>query len=103
MATTTALDAACACGHAKACHRAAMEWGQRVWETCRHCGCHRFAAGTGAAEPQPDEPEVLDQQERWACRACGARYGRNYTDHECGPLTPVTVTIAVREPAEVAR
>lgn len=96
MATTTVLDAACGCGHVKGCHRGALRWGQKVWEACRHCSCAEFTAGS----PRPSaEPEVLDRQERWACRACGARYGRNYTDHACGPLTPVTVTIAVREVA----
>lgn len=95
MATTNALDAACGCGHAKACHRAGLRWGQKVWETCRHCHCDQFVAGTGPTAT-PDAPEVLTSYEAWACRGCGARYSRPYTDHECGPLTPVTVTIAVR-------
>ncbi|OKI47206.1 hypothetical protein [Micromonospora sp. CB01531] len=101
MATPTCLDTICTCGCAKACHRAALRWGQKTWEKCRHCDdCQEFTSGP--ARRRPPEPEVLDRQERWACRACGARYGKPYGDHECGPLTPVTVTIAVRTP-EVAR
>jgi hypothetical protein len=37
---------------------------------------------------------VLSRQDRYLCETCGARYGQPFTDHEHGPLTPVTVTIA---------
>ncbi len=103
MKTTTALDAACAscaCGGVKSCHRTEMRWGERVRTGCRHCECPAFIPGT--PPPAPPGPEVLDQQHRWACLRCGARYGIRYTDHPCGPLTPVTVTITVR-PLEEAR
>jgi hypothetical protein len=36
--------------------------------------------------------DVLAQHQRWLCEACGARYGKPYTDHPCGQLTPITVT-----------
>ncbi|MBM0203494.1 hypothetical protein JNW90_10495 [Micromonospora sp. STR1s_5] len=99
LRAATGLDApcgTCTCpGGVRACHRQLMEWGQKVPGPCRHCDCTRHTPGR-ARTPDPT-PEVLDEQHRWACRACGARYGRNYTDHPCGPLTPVTVTITVRE------
>lgn len=97
MATTTALDAvcgSCTCGGVKGCHRTEMRWGERVRTGCRHCGCPSFTEGT--PPPALAAPEVLDQQHRWACRKCGARYGHPHNDHGCGPLTPVTVTITVR-------
>jgi hypothetical protein len=40
------------------------------------------------------ERNVLASHQRYLCETCGARYGIAYTDHEHGPLTPVTVTIA---------
>lgn len=49
------------------------------------------------AEPLPDEPEVLGQYDAYACVDCAA--GELYTDHTCGPLLPVTVTITVRQEA----
>jgi hypothetical protein len=36
--------------------------------------------------------DVLAQHQRWLCETCGARYGKPYTDHPCGQLTPITVT-----------
>jgi hypothetical protein len=42
--------------------------------------------------------QVINRYEAYACEQCGARYGRAYTDHGCGPLASVTVTIA-RRPA----
>jgi hypothetical protein len=39
------------------------------------------------------ERDVLASHQRYLCETCGARYGIAYTDHEHGPLTPVTVTI----------
>ncbi|WP_141725496.1 hypothetical protein [Micromonospora pallida] len=69
--------------------------GREVLGGCRHCTtCATFTAGAAPA-PVPG-PEVLTAYESYACRACGARYSRPYGDHECGPLTPVTVTITVR-------
>lgn len=102
MATTTALDAICGCGCPKGCHRTEMRWGERVRTGCRHCQCPSFTEGDPAAPATPAAPEVLTAYTAWACRGCGARYSKPYTDHKCGPLTPVTVTIAVRTP-EVAR
>jgi hypothetical protein len=40
---------------------------------------------------------VLAAYDAWACEGCGSRYWIAYTDHPCGPLTPVTVTITRRE------
>lgn len=37
---------------------------------------------------------VISQLTRYLCETCGARYGQPFTDHEHGPLTPVTVTVA---------
>jgi hypothetical protein len=37
---------------------------------------------------------VLTQHTRYLCETCGARYSKNYTDHEHGELTSVTVTVA---------
>lgn len=39
-------------------------------------------------------PPVIAEHVRYLCETCGSRYGQPYTDHEHGPLTPVTVTIA---------
>lgn len=40
---------------------------------------------------------LVDAYDAWLCGVCGARYGQIYTDHACGPLTAVTVTITARE------
>jgi hypothetical protein len=51
----------------------------------------------GPAGAVPAGP-VLTAYDAWACEGCGSRYWIAYTDHPCGPLTPVTVTIS-RRPA----
>ena len=90
-------DTACICGCARACHRRAQEWGTTVYGPCRHCaGCERFAVGTPTPTAATVGPVVLSAYDAWACEACGARYGRRF-DHECGPLTPVVVTVTRRE------
>jgi chromosome segregation ATPase len=48
----------------------------------------------GRAEAIDAFVTVLSRQDRYLCETCGARYGQPFTDHEHGPLTPVTVTIA---------
>lgn len=101
----SAVDEPCGrCGCAKGCHKRGMRWGQTVYGQCRHhlhCPEH-LPPGTeiepGAErEPAPNGPEVLESYPSWACERCGSRYGRNYRDHPCGPLTPVIVTITRRE------
>lgn len=92
--TTTTLDLACTCGCAKACHRRAMQWGQTVYTSCRHHpGCEQFTSA-GTAAPMP---EALAAYDAYACLACGSRYHQPYTDHPCGPLVPVIVTITRRQ------
>lgn len=39
---------------------------------------------------------VLGSYDAFACEACGSRYSQPFTDHGCGPLTPVTVTITTK-------
>lgn len=56
--------------------------------------CRRWRELTGVPEPV-----VLGSYDAWLCQSCGARYGQRYTDHPCGPLVPVTVTITRRETA----
>jgi hypothetical protein len=93
-------DVFCTCGCFRECHRVAMEWGERVRTACRHCRCERFVEG--AAPPPKDPlptPPALAAYEAYACPECGARYGQRFTDHDCGPLVPVTVTITRREVA----
>jgi len=98
MATATTLDAVCACGHTKACHRSALQWGQKVPTSCRHCLCAAYADVDQPARAA--DREVLTSYEAHACRSCGARYGQPYDDHACGPLTPVVVTVtALLDPA----
>lgn len=46
--------------------------------------------------PPPAAVRVLGSYEAYACEACGSRYHLNHRDHECGRLTPVTVTITTR-------
>jgi DNA repair exonuclease SbcCD ATPase subunit len=46
--------------------------------------------------------DALDRQHRFLCKACGARYGKPYPDHEHGPLTPVTVLIIEEQGAPPA-
>ncbi|MFI7072080.1 hypothetical protein [Micromonospora sediminicola] len=38
--------------------------------------------------------QVIGRYTAHACLTCGARYGLPFTDHGCGPLVPVVVTIA---------
>ncbi|MEU4590029.1 hypothetical protein [Micromonospora aurantiaca (nom. illeg.)] len=38
--------------------------------------------------------QVIGRYTAHACLNCGARYGLPFTDHGCGPLVPVVVTIA---------
>ncbi|QLQ37964.1 hypothetical protein [Micromonospora robiginosa] len=38
--------------------------------------------------------QVIGRYPAHACLTCGARYGLPFTDHGCGPLVPVVVTIA---------
>lgn len=38
--------------------------------------------------------QVIGRYTAHACLNCGARYGLPFTDHACGPLVPVVVTIA---------
>jgi hypothetical protein len=45
---------------------------------------------------QPPRPRVLGSYDAFACEACGNRYHQPFTDHGCGPLTPVTVTITTK-------
>lgn len=45
----------------------------------------------------PARPGVLDSWPAWSCEHCGRRYCEDQSDHPCGPLTPVTVTVARRE------
>jgi hypothetical protein len=58
------------------------------------------AAELRAAEPprvaEPTRPRLLGSYDAYACEACGSRYSKPFTDHGCGPLIPVTVTIATR-------
>ncbi|OJF14474.1 hypothetical protein BG844_09545 [Couchioplanes caeruleus subsp. caeruleus] len=53
-----------------------------------------------SARPAPAQPaaRVLGSYGAYACEACGSRYGQDDPEHGCGPLTPVTVTITVRNP-----
>ena len=41
-------------------------------------------------------PRVLGSYDAFACEACGSRYSQQFTDHRCGPLTPVTITITTK-------
>lgn len=52
------------------------------------------APGTG-----PDGASVLDRWDGWLCRECGSRYRSDSEAHRCGRLTPITVTITVRDGA----
>ena len=45
---------------------------------------------------------MLGSYDAFACEACGSRYGQPYTDHGCGPLTPVTVTITTKIAGDAA-
>lgn len=47
-------------------------------------------------------PRVLGSYDAFACEACGSRYSQPFTDHRCGPLTPVTVTITTKIDGERA-
>lgn len=60
-----------------------------------------LAAITGAEAAPASPAEVIDSYDAFACPACGSRYGQPFTDHGCGPLIPVTVTITRREVANV--
>ncbi|MFG1659038.1 hypothetical protein ACGFIY_21150 [Micromonospora chersina] len=96
MATQTAVDAACGCGCARACHRREMRWGQAVHTSCRHHGfCHQFRP-TGDTVGDP-AGLILANWDAHSCLSCGARYGQPYTDHPCGLLVPVSVFI-IRRP-----
>lgn len=45
--------------------------------------------------PEVDaQDQVLRRFNAYSCEACGSRYTRDDEDHPCGPLTPVTVTVA---------
>jgi len=95
MAAETA-DTRCQCGCVRACHRRAMEYGQVVYTTCRHCTCRRFAAGeptTTAAEPTRPEPAAV--LAAYAALAC-LTHGHNCTGAGPCELTPVTVTLTAR-------
>lgn len=46
-----------------------------------------------AGGPAPSG-RVISVQQRYLCETCGGRYGKPFTDHPCGRLTPVVVTIA---------
>jgi hypothetical protein len=37
---------------------------------------------------------VLRRFDAYSCEGCGSRYTRDDDEHPCGPLTPVTVTVA---------
>lgn len=57
------------------------------------------------AEPAPriaEPPRVLGSYDAFACESCGSRYSQPFTDHGCGPLTPVTVTITTKAAGEPA-
>lgn len=41
-------------------------------------------------------PGVVRSWHAYACRRCGRRYNHRATDHPCGRLTPVTVTVTLR-------
>ena len=47
-------------------------------------------------------PRVLGSYDAFACEACGSRYSKQFTDHGCGPLTPVTITITTKIEGERA-
>ncbi|MCW2768511.1 MAG: hypothetical protein JWO11_4470 [Nocardioides sp.] len=49
---------------------------------------------TELGEMREPGPDVIASHVRYLCETCGARYGIAFTDHEHGPLTAVTVTIA---------
>ncbi|AYF29279.1 hypothetical protein CSH63_17770 [Micromonospora tulbaghiae] len=51
------------------------------------------AAGRRVQVPAADG-EVVSRYAAYLCLACSARYGKPFTDHGCGPLVPVVVTIA---------
>lgn len=91
----TVSDEPCDCGCAKACHRPEMVFGRRMPGRCRHClPCQAYRADTEPDSVPPNvETDVVATWDAHACLACGARYGHPFTDHLCGPLTPVTVTI----------
>lgn len=98
MTTTTAVDAACGCGCARACHKREMRWGQAVFSSCRHHGfCHQFQP-TGVPIGDP-AALILATWDAHSCLTCGSRYTQPYTDHPCGLLVPVTVTITRRQAA----
>lgn len=50
---------------------------------------------TPAAGQAPTGPRVLRRTDAYACLRCGARYTRP-NRHDCGRLTPVTVTVTTR-------
>ncbi len=101
----TADQPVCLCGDDKLEHRQ----GRRG---CKVCDCEQYEPVVAATDPAEGETvprrpagraEVLDTYDAWLCRTCGARYVRPYTDHACGPLIPVTVTItAIRSTARRA-
>jgi hypothetical protein len=41
-------------------------------------------------------PRVVSSHPAFCCPACGGRYRADTGDHDCGPLTPVTVTITTK-------
>jgi hypothetical protein len=119
---------ACACGCEHDEHAVDYERGRWVRRGCRvHRACSRYQSAadqraeheralTAVAEvctehavkarAELGEPVVvvpagvvLGSYDAWACESCGSRYWHRYTDHPCGPLTPVTVTITRRETA----
>lgn len=96
------LDVVCDCGCVKACHRKQLQWGATVYAACRHHPiCEQFrpaakASGTAAVSAAVGLP-VLAAYPAYACPVCGSRYSIRFTDHGCGDLLPVTVTIALRE------
>ncbi|GGM14087.1 hypothetical protein [Micromonospora yangpuensis] len=47
--------------------------------------------------------DLVSSWDAHLCEKCGSRYTVAYTDHECGPLTPVTVQIRRQRPAASER
>jgi hypothetical protein len=116
----------CVCGCEHDEHQAAYEYGRWVRYGCRvHRRCTRYQSAeeqqtehervlTAVAEVCTDHAVkaraelgdpvavvpagvVLGSYDAWVCESCGSRYGHHHTDHPCGPLTAVTVTITRRQ------